>query len=345
MDIDQDKQRTTWLFRKKRDLGNFSIEQSFREVANAWPEKPTPKLIEATHFSEGWRSRWKIIRQARAINTDILHITGDIHFAALAWPKWRRNRPQVILSIHDIGFVHDHKGWKRWLMKKIWITWPLRCVDQLITVSEATKKAVLREAPGFSPGRITVIPTVVPQHFHPRLAEPQNAKPVALHIGLADNKNLRRHAEALQRLNIHLRIIGEPSEADTLLLKQLKIEYSAQSKLTDVEMQHAYATSDFLLFASTLEGFGMPIIEAQMVGLPVITSNIDPMREVAGAGALLCNPLETESIRQAVAELIQNESNQKQLIEAGRENHKRYSPAKVAVELTALYSNVLDSES
>ena len=98
-------------------------------------------------------------------------------------------------------------------------------------------------------------------------------------------------------------------------------------------MQHAYATSDFLLFASTLEGFGMPIIEAQMVGLPVITSNIDPMREVAGAGALLCNPLETESIRQAVAELIQNESLQKQLIEAGRENHKRYSPALVAVEL------------
>ena len=337
--------RMTWLFRKKRTLGNFSIEASFQEVANAWPQESKPKWIEATHFSEGWLNRLKIIRQARAIKTDILHITGDIHFAALAWPKWRRNRPQVILTIHDIGFVHEHMGWKRWLMKKIWITWPLRCVDELITVSEATKKAVLREAPWFSAERITVIPTVVPQHFHPRLVEPQNPKPVALHIGLADNKNLRRHAEALQGLNIHLRIIGEPSEADTLLLKQLKIEYSAQSKLTDVEMQHAYATSDFLLFASTLEGFGMPILEAQMVGLPVITSNIDPMREVAGAGALLCNPLETESIRQAVAELIQNESLQKQLIEAGRENHKRYSPALVAVELVALYSNILDSES
>ena len=57
---------------------------------------------------------------------------------------------KVVLTIHDIGFVHDHNGWKRWLMKKIWITWPLRCVDQLITVSEATKKAVLKEAPWFS---------------------------------------------------------------------------------------------------------------------------------------------------------------------------------------------------
>ena len=336
---------TTWLFRKKRVLGNFSIEQSFREVANAWPEKSTPKWIEAPHFSEGWLNRLNIIKHARSIKTDILHITGDIHFAALAWPKWRRNRPQVLLTIHDIGFVHEHKGWKRWLMKKIWISWPLRCVDQLITVSEATKKAVLREAPWFSPGRIAVIPTVVPQHFHPRLVEPQNAKPVALHIGLAENKNLRRHAEALQGLDIHLRIIGEPSAADEFLLKQLDIDYSAKSKLTEVEMQEAYTSSDFLLFASTLEGFGMPVIEAQMVGLPVITSKIDPMREVAGAGALLCNPIENESIRQAVTELIQNESLQKQLIEAGRENHKRYSPAQVADELTALYSNILDSGS
>ena len=336
---------TTWLFRKKRTLGNFSIEQSFQEVANAWPQESKPEWIESSRFSEGWLNRLKIIHQARAIKTDILHITGDIHFAALAFPKWRRNRPQVILTIHDIGFVQEHDGWKRWLMKKIWITWPLRCVDQLITVSEATKKAVLREAPGFSPGRIAVIPTVVPQHFHPRLVEPQNAKPVALHIGLAENKNLQRHAEALQGLNIHLRIIGKPSAADKFLLKQLDIDYSAQSKLTDAEMQEAYATSDFLLFASTLEGFGMPIIEAQMVGLPVITSNIDPMREVAGAGALLCNPLETESIRQAIEELIHNESLRKQLIEAGQENHKRYSPAQVSDELTALYSNVLDSES
>ena len=332
--------RMTWLFRKKRALGNFSIEASFQEVANAWPQESKPKWIEATHFSEGWLNRLKIIRQARAIKTDILHITGDIHFAALAWPKWRRNRPQVILTIHDIGFVHEHMGWKRWLMKKIWITWPLRCVDELITVSEATKKAVLREAPWFSAERITVIPTVVPQHFHPRLVEPRNAKPVALHIGLADNKNLRRHAEALQGLNIHLRIIGEPSEADTLLLKQLKIEYSAQSKLTDVEMQHAYATSDFLLFASTLEGFGMPILEAQMVGLPVITSHIAPMNEVAGDGAELCDPFDVSNIRIGILKVLNNPDERKALGAIGLKNQLRFKPINAANMHWELYTQV-----
>jgi glycosyltransferase involved in cell wall biosynthesis len=329
---------TTWLFRKKRVLGNFSIEQSFKAIAKSWPNEGQPKWIEATHFSEGWRSRWKIIRQARAFKTDILHITGDIHFAALAWPKWRRNRPQIVLTIHDIGFVHKHDGWKRWLMKKIWITWPLRCVDQLITVSEATKDAVLREAPWFSPERIMVIPTVVPQHFHLRKTEPNNRKPIALHIGLAANKNLRLHAQALHGLDVHLRIIGEPSDADHRILKRLGIEYSTQSKLTDAEMQEAYATSDFLLFASTLEGFGMPILEAQIVGVPVITSDLAPMNEVAGDGALLCDPLNPHEIRACIERLKKDVNLRNEITKRGILNGRRFSPASSANMLHMLYT-------
>jgi len=327
----------TWLFRKKRALGNFSIEQSFQEVANAWPQESKPRWIEATHFSEGWLNRWNIIQQTRALETDILHITGDIHFAALAWPKWRRNRPQVILTIHDIGFVHEHKGWKRWLMKKIWITWPLRCVDELITVSEATKEHVLKEATWFDTTQIAVIPTVVPQHFQPRKAEPNNPKPIALHIGVAENKNLRRHAEALRGLDVHLRIIGEPSDAYYRMLKQFGVEYSTQSKLTNAEMQEACATSDFLLFASTLEGFGMPILEAQMVGLPVITSNIEPMNEVAGDGAELCDPLDSNAIRGCIERVTSDAQLRKTLIQKGATNCKRFSPEESARMMQQLY--------
>jgi glycosyltransferase involved in cell wall biosynthesis len=243
-----------------------------------------------------------------------------------------------MLTIHDIGFVHEHKGWKRWMMKKIWITWPLRCVDQLITVSEATKEAVLREAPRFSPEQITVIPTVVPQHFHPRLDEPQNAKPVALHIGLAENKNLQGHAEALTGLDVHLRIIGVPSDADCRMLKRLGIEYSSQSRLTDAEMQQAYATSDFLLFASTLEGFGMPILEAQMVGLPVITSDLSPMNEVAGDGALFCDPCNPHEIRACIERLKRDVKLREKITEKGILNGSRYSPAASANILNMLYA-------
>lgn len=331
---------TTWLFRKKRDIGNFSIEQSFLEVSEVWPDSAIPLRIEATHFSEGWLNRWNIIRQTLAIKTEVLHITGDIHFAALAWPKWRRNRPKVVLTIHDIGFIHANSGLKRWLLKKIWITWPLRCVDQLVTVSEATKEHVMKESTWFDPTKITVIPTVVPQHFKPRKTELNNTKPVALHIGVAENKNLRRHAEALQSLDVHLRIIGEPSDADHRMLKQLGVEYSTQSKLTDAEMQEAYATSDFLLFASTLEGFGMPILEAQMVGLPVITSHKAPMNEVAGDGAELCAPLDSEAIRGCIKRVTSNAQLRKSLIQKGTANCRRFSPEESARMMHQLYMKI-----
>jgi glycosyltransferase involved in cell wall biosynthesis len=330
----------SWLFRRKRALGNFSIENSFAEIARSWAGAKKPNWMGASHYSEGLTKRLNIIRDTRKIQTDILHITGDIHFAALAWPKWKKGRPRVVLTIHDIGFLAEFSGFKRWLIRKFWMQWPLRCVDHLVVVSTATKEAVLREAPWFPVTKTSVIPSVVPQHFKPRQGRPANKKQVALHIGLAENKNLKGHAEALVDLTVHLRIIGEPSNGDHALLQKLNIDYSWASRLSDEEMQAEYAKADLLLFASKLEGFGMPIIEAQTVGVPVITSDLDPMREVAGTGALLCNPHDSQTIRICIKRLLADEDLQASLIAAGRENVKRYSPAEAARQHQELYNQL-----
>ena len=330
----------SWLFRRKRLLGNFSIENSFAEVQHAWADGSKPKWVEASHFSEGFTKRLNIIRETRKIQTNILHITGDIHFAALAWPKWRKGRPQVVLTIHDIGFLAEFSGFKRWLIRKFWVHWPLRCVDHLVLVSTATKEAVLREAPWFPVTKTSVIPSVIPQHFKPRQGRPENKQPVALHIGLAENKNLKGHAEALAGLNVHLRIIGEPSNTDRALFQALNLDYSWASRLTAEEMQAEYANADVLLFASKLEGFGMPIIEAQTVGVPVITSDVDPMREVAGTGALLCNPEDSRTIKDCIRRVLTDEDLQAFLVAAGYENVKRYSPAEAARQHQELYKQL-----
>ena len=333
-------QEIQFLFRRKRALGNFSIENSFAEVQRAWVDGNKPKWVEVSHFSEGFSKRLQIIRETRKIQTDILHITGDIHFAALAWPKWRKGRPQVVLTVHDIGFLAEYSGFKRWLIRKFWIQWPLRCVDHLVVVSTATKEAILKEVPWLPSAKTSVIPSVIPQHFKPRQSRPENKTPVVLHIGLAENKNLKGHAEALAGLDVHLRIIGEPSNADRSLLQALNIDYSWASRLTDEEMQAEYANADVLLFASKLEGFGMPIIEAQTVGVPVITSDLDPMREVAGTGALLCNPHDSQTIKACIERILANEEIQASLIAAGNENVRRHSPAEVARQHQELYDQL-----
>jgi glycosyltransferase involved in cell wall biosynthesis len=329
----------TWLFRKKHALGNFSIENSFKEMHHSWPAGNKPEWVELKRFSKGLVNRLRILVEVLKIKTSMIHITGDVYFTVLPFFFFRQ-KIKVVATLHDIGYIRNSSKIKSALIKLFWFTLPLKRTDHLITVSEATKEAVLKEASWFDPTKITVIPTVVPQHFKPRNTEPNNPKPIALHIGVAENKNLRRHAEALRGLDVHLRIIGEPSDADHSMLKQLGVEYSTQSKLTDAEMQEAYATSDFLLFASTLEGFGMPILEAQMVGLPVITSHIAPMNEVAGDGALLCDPLDSKAIRGCIERVTSNAQLRENLIQKGADNCKRFSPEESARMMHQLYKEM-----
>ena len=287
--------KVIWYFRKKRALGNFSIENSFGELLPDFEGTEWDiEWREASWFSEGVLNRVRIALEARRLEADIVHITGDIHFSALFM-----TRRKVVLTIHDNGFLEAYSGWKRWLMKKLWLDWPLRRCDRVVAVSNATKQGIL-EHTDFPEDQIAVIHSVVPSHFKPRTVLPTNPKPVLLHIGLAPNKNLRGHAEAIRGLDVLLRIIGEPSEADRTLLKSLGIDWEWKSRLSDDEMQEAYATSDVLLFCSTLEGFGMPILEAKAVGLPVITSDIEPMNEVGKGFATMANPFDPKSMRMAI---------------------------------------------
>lgn len=287
--------KVIWYFRKKRELGNFSIENSFKELLPHFEGTDWEiEWREASWISEGFLNRLWIALEARRLDTDIVHITGDINFAALFL-----NRHKVVLTVHDNGFLEEHRGWKRWLMKKFWLDWPLKRCGRVVAVSNATKQCVLHHT-GYPEGQIDVIPSVVPSHFTPRTTLPQNPKPVLLHIGLAPNKNLEGHAKAIQGMEVLLRIIGEPSHADHSMLKSLGIDYEWKSKLSDEEMQEAYATSDMLLFCSTLEGYGMPILEAKAVGLPVVTSDIEPMSGIADGVATLANPQDFQSIRRAI---------------------------------------------
>src|SRR5262249_47496010 len=92
-----------------------------------------------------------------------------------------------------------------------------------------------------------------------------------------------------------------------------------------------------LCFASLHEGFGLPIIEAQAVGRPVITSTIAPMCDVAGDSACLVDPYNVESIRQGIAAILNSHDYRKDLVEKGYRNAARYSPASVARRYLLLY--------
>ena len=83
--------------------------------------------------------------------------------------------------------------------------------------------------------------------------------------------------------------------------------------------------AEVFLFTSLYEGFGLPILEAQAANLPVITSCISSMPEVAGTGAILVDPHNFEEIAGAMVRVVNDESLKNDLIKNGKENLKRFS--------------------
>ncbi len=88
-----------------------------------------------------------------------------------------------------------------------------------------------------------------------------------------------------------------------------------------------------LVFVSTYEGFGLPILEAQAMGRPVVTSNIMSMPEVAGDGACLVDPCDVTILHQVLLRVINDSSYRNTLVRNGFENVKRFRSKKIAAHI------------
>jgi glycosyltransferase involved in cell wall biosynthesis len=94
--------------------------------------------------------------------------------------------------------------------------------------------------------------------------------------------------------------------------------------------------SEVFLFPTLYEGFGLPILEAQSMGVPVVSSNVSSMPEVAGQGAILVDPEDPEAIAEAVNKIIASDSLRGDIVEKGYQNIKRFSWEKCAVSMAKM---------
>src|SRR5690606_7227046 len=102
-----------------------------------------------------------------------------------------------------------------------------------------------------------------------------------------------------------------------------------------------YAEADLFLFLTRYEGFGLPVVEAQALDIPVVCSNIPVLREVGGAGAWYVDPERPEAVAADLARIIGDPRERQALVAAGRANIKRFSWAKMAEATAAVYRQVL----
>ncbi len=104
-----------------------------------------------------------------------------------------------------------------------------------------------------------------------------------------------------------------------------------------------YRNAKMLLYPSLYEGFGLPIVEAMVMGTPVITSNIGSMAEISHNAALLVNPYNKESIADGILKLINDNTKREELIRKGYERVSKLSWEKAARETYKVFNEVLNN--
>jgi glycosyltransferase involved in cell wall biosynthesis len=315
--------------------GTYSLERLFQDVRRALPEDMEYQISIARFESRGILRRVYNMLEAAFRQSDVNHVTGDVHYLSYFL---RRNR--TLLTIHDCVSLERLKGLKKKIFFFLWYWLPDKRVALISVISESTKNEVLRYLK-CNPVKIKVVPNCVSSEFKPFPRVFDSKKPNILQVGTSENKNLLRIAEALEGIPCHLQIVGRLSNIQETTLKQFGIKFSTVANISDQEMVEIYRQCDLLVFASTYEGFGLPILEAQATGRPVITSNISSMPQVAGNAACLVDPFNIQSIRSGILKVIREAGYREELIENGFKNVERFSPKKIADEYVKLYKEIM----
>jgi glycosyltransferase involved in cell wall biosynthesis len=334
-----DKKLNVIFFQRRPRKGfSFSLEFIFDDIREKLSDKINSKLYISKCYNDGYYSKFiNLIQATFRQGSDVNHITGEIHFLNLLMSKNR-----VILTIHDCGMMIRKTGIAKKVVKWLYLTAPVNKAEIVTTVSEVTKQEIIMYT-GVNPNKIKVIPVAVSSFYKPSPKKFNKTKPVILHIGTGYNKNLTALIKAINGISCHLTIVGKLTHKHLQALKESNVDYSNEYNITNERMTQKYQECDILAFVSTFEGFGMPIVEANVTERVVVTSNISSMPEVALNAAHLVNPNDIYDIRAGIKKVIEDDSYREKLIENGKQNKLRFDGDTIAKMYFNLYETIVVS--
>ncbi|MFW6025682.1 MAG: glycosyltransferase family 4 protein [Candidatus Woesearchaeota archaeon] len=157
-------------------------------------------------------------------------------------------------------------------------------------------------------------------------------KPFIFYVGSdVGRKNIKRLAKSFNSIEKQI-----PHEL--ILAGNIRRQYNSQrikkiGYVNNEDLVQLYNQADLYVYPSLYEGFGLPILEAQACGCPVLTSNVTSMPEVAGYGAHIVNPYSEKEIAEGMEKILNDKKYREELIKKGFENVKRFSWEKTARDI------------
>lgn len=267
---------------------------------------------------------------------------------------------KTIMTIHDLGYEYleaYHKFPQHLYLNKS-TEFGAKFATHLIAVSEATKKDLVARLSA-NPDKVSV----VYEGYDKELFYPRKRKEVAeikkkYHLGdyllfvgtVQPRKNLlnliKAYALAYDKVDIDLVIIGKKgwlSEEIYKLPSKIGLDKKVRFMgfIPSEELPPLYCGAKALVFPSLYEGFGLPILEAFASGVPVLTSNISSMPEIAGESALLVDPYDIESISRGILQITSNNYLRDQLIGKGLRRVKSFTWEETAKKTLEVFNKII----
>ena len=278
---------------------------------------------------------------------------GDVLFCpANMAPIFIPKSKKLVLTIHDLAFLTYPKSFSKifQIYYSLLIPYNIKRADQIITISEASKKEIIDIFPQVK-DKINIVVLGIDKKYG--IVKDLKKKKQILYVGsINERKNLIGAIESFERLpkelDYSLVIVGNFFDIFSLSKKMKEVLFRAKKNnkiifkqgLDDNALIVEYNVSRILIFPSFYEGFGLPPLEAMACGTPVITSNLSSMPEVCGDAALYVDPYNIEDITSKMEILINDKNLQKELVSKGLDKVRNFTWRKSALEHIKIFKEL-----
>ncbi len=313
------------------------------------------------------------IRNSHNYSRGKLEIPSSDVLATVRWPQIERYLPVKVLGLHPFIFhssyyrycvnphavnvttVHDftYEYYVRGIKQKVhsWQKFAaIRHSDAIVCISENTKRDMLRLMPDIDESKVHVIYNGVSEAFHVLREEtkppqlPFDAKHYVVFIGRRDSyKNFDLTVRSLSDSDLNLLIVGSQLNAQEKQMVERYLpcqRYKCLSHVSDEQLNMYYNYAAALVYLSSYEGFGLPVLEAQRAGCPVIALNASSVPEVIGNTQLMVEKCDEREVRDKLR-LLSNSELMRQEQEQGFANVQRFSWEHTAERYWELYCQLL----
>jgi len=315
------------------------------------------KLIEPTGIFKLAGSLWRRKYMKNDIDRYKLNI---FHGLSQELPIGiEKTTTKSIVSVHDLIFIRFPNYYKKIDVNIYYrkLIHACRVSDHIIAISKQTKDDIVKYL-NISPDKISVIYQGCDQSFWKNFSKEFSDKVLEkynlperylLYVGtVEERKNLLSIVKAMNIAHIEIPLVAIGRKTDKYFKKVLN--YISANNLNNIffpenvlnsELPVIYQNAECFVYPSFFEGFGIPLIEALVSKIPIITTETGCFPEAAGPGSYYVDPNNPEAIGEAILKIISNKDLRDKMIAAGADYSSNFKDDVIARSYMELYHSLL----